>query len=458
MPFLSASQFTSQARTIACGSTGATGPAGPPGPAGTPGISTGLIYYFLIGAPGRNGPQNPSTMYAMSTTPGVIPVDSAGYRNTAYTGNPYNGFFTEISNPTTDYNPILAQFTTSNGSLTGINLIPGGTWTFTLNVYSFAQSGATGDSTAIPTVPTPRNMIVTISVDDSDITFNGTTNFGGAIASNEERPALVNGLDQENITVNLNVPSVLIADPANAKIIVRFRLQANTDNNVQQFWTEGDSVSQVVTTLSPQSGPTGAQGPTGATGASGVTGATGATGGIGPQGPQGPQGPLGPLGPTGPTGISPTIGAIVAYQSTAYNNNTSGAGTAWPSQTFTIIGFANGTSASSTAYVREAYTFGPPDGVQGLEFLQTGLYALQFTWTGASNGVFTIGDNTISPVKLFQVIDPNSQGGGGQSDLILLPFIAGAAGFDRFRMSFFNQGFGQGIALNGLQLNIWKIL
>jgi hypothetical protein len=299
MPFLSASQYTAQARTLTCGSTGSRGPTGAPGPAGTPGITTGLIYYFLIGSAGRNGPQSPGSTYLMSNTPGVKPGDSAGYKNTAYSSR-YDGFFTEISanNTGSDYdsNSIIGRFQTSVGALAGVSVIPAGNWAFTLNVYSFGQTGPTAPSTAVPTVSVPRKMIANIFITNSDASVNGDDLSGMAFASNEDRPALINGLDQDNTTVNINVPSVTIADPANAQIEVVFRMQKNTTGNVQQFWTEGDSVSQVVTTLSPQSGPTGSIGPTGTPGSTGASGPTGSIGPVGPQGPQGPQGPAGTNG------------------------------------------------------------------------------------------------------------------------------------------------------------------
>lgn len=61
MPFLSASQYTAQARQVACSSTGPIGPVGPVGPTGAPSNVTGPT-----GIQGATGPVGPTG------TPGTI--------------------------------------------------------------------------------------------------------------------------------------------------------------------------------------------------------------------------------------------------------------------------------------------------------------------------------------------------------------------------------------------------
>lgn len=51
MPFLSASQYTAQARQLACSSTGSTGPVGPAGPTGASGAAS-----VVTGPTGQRGP------------------------------------------------------------------------------------------------------------------------------------------------------------------------------------------------------------------------------------------------------------------------------------------------------------------------------------------------------------------------------------------------------------------
>lgn len=459
MPFLSASQYTAQARSLSCGSTGAQGPTGPVGPVGPSGIATGRIYYFVISTAAGltdlgNGPQDPTyDAYSMSPQPGPTPAANApGNPNTAY-GDAYNGFFTEVlgSPSTTDTYVQIGKFKTLPGD-PGTSVINPGVWNFSTNMYSFIQAGATTDITTIPTSQRPTLAYAEVYILNGGVQINGSAPVGGLIATSVDRPTYVTGLINDNIQIPVVIPSnVTISTPATAQIQVVFKMKGLGDGKVQQFWTEGDSISQVVTTIAAQSGPTG---PTGFTGSTGMTGPTGVTGSTGPSGINGLPGPQGPIGPVGPIGPTPVIANTLAYQSTAYNNNDKGALASWDNQTYAMVGYANGAAPSSNTFVSESYSW--LGGTQGITFLQTGLYALQFNWTASNNAVFCIGNNVSTPKKLLQVIDANYL--PGQSPLILLPFVAGLTGSDLFRIQFFNQSNGSGITLSGLQLNIWKVL
>jgi hypothetical protein len=91
-----------------------------------------------------------------------------------------------------------------------------------------------------------------------------------------------------------------------------------TYNSAQRIevWTDGTSVSYVVTSFAVQS-------PSGDTGSTGPTGDTGPRGPLGPLGPQGPQGPIGPQGATGSTGYTglgltlPQPASSIAYYDSA---------------------------------------------------------------------------------------------------------------------------------------------
>jgi hypothetical protein len=461
MPFLSASQYTAQARSLSCGSTGSQGPTGstgPSGPSGPSGIATGRIYYFVISTAAvltdlGNGPQNPAyDAYSMSPQPGPTPAAAApGNPNTAYDGDPYSGFFTEFFEPPFNLNVQIGKFRTLPGD-PGVSVINPGVWNFTTNIYSFVQAAPTTTATDLPDVQTPTTVYAEIYVRNGGVLINGVPAPNGLIASSIDRPTTVQGLINDNIQIPVVIPSnVTISLPLTAQIEVVFMINGTGAGTVQQFWTEGDSISQVVTTIAAQSGPTGPTGSSGSTGPTGASGPPGGAGSPGAPGINGLPGPQGPIGPVGPVGPSPVIANTLAYQSTAFNNNTLGSGTNWTAQTFAAVGFMNGVGASSNAYVNESTTFN--GGIHGITFLQTGLYAIQFNWTAAFNATFCIGFST---TKFLQLIDANLL--QGQSNLIVLPFVAGLVGSNGFRITFFSQANGSGITLNGLQLNIWKIL
>ena len=296
MVFLSSSEYLKQTKLQGCpGASGATGPTGPQGPVGPAGISTGAIYYFLVGDATADGPEPPVGGYKMSQTPGVYPPLTDP--NPAY-GGVYHGYFTEVVGSGSGSDQLLAEFQTLPG-VPGVSLIPGGVWNFSVNAYSFQQAAATTTSTPIPTVPTPTTIYANIYL---------STDLVNPIASNINRPATVPGLTDDPILISINVPPTTIVNPLTDYLIVQFYVPGIPSGTVCQFWTEGDSISQVVTTLSPQSGPSG---PTGPSGPSGPTGPAGPTG---PQGNPGTKGDRGDTGPTGPSGVP--VGGIIMWSGT----------------------------------------------------------------------------------------------------------------------------------------------
>lgn len=303
LPFLSASEYTAQARLTVCGSTGAPGPQGPTGPAGTgatgdtgpqgstgdtgpvgpsvtgdtgdtgpqgptgqqgpAGISAGAIYYFkLSSAVGATlaGPMSPTNPGLMSKTQGDTTVV-----NTYYTISPqYSGYFTQVSGASTG--PVqIAQFQTAAGD-PNITSLPGGIWQIYVNAYSFVEN----------TPPTPPITPVDTSIYAVLTKFDGFTETIIETSGNADVPGLS---DQTPVHISLPVPTT----PMNPTDILRLKFYFANDvasGNAVEFWTEGNSVSYVVTTLSP---------------------------GVGPTGPQGPQGPSGPPGSAGP------VGSVIAY-------------------------------------------------------------------------------------------------------------------------------------------------
>jgi len=311
--FLSASQWTSQKAIIACGSTGAPGPegpVGPQGPTGTPGtngFSSGLVYYFHA--------QNPtSTQPALGYT-GPYSVNTV--INNAPENPNYRGYYSSINPVAGSTGPLLlGRFQTSPGD-PGVSLIPAGSWNFSIEAFSFILPD--GPSSQI----IPVGLYSTLSVFTS----------GGVTGVSTSSTILIDNqhvLDNSPYTFSIQVPgSVTLNTPASDYFLVDFFVvpgfnqgwtgftgAAGGPTGQIQFWTDGNSVSQVVTTLSPGQGPTGSQGNTGATGVTGSTGPSGATGAKGNTGSQGPIGPLGPQGPQGPAGTPGTItpaGTIVMW-------------------------------------------------------------------------------------------------------------------------------------------------
>ena len=302
--FLSASQWTSQKAIIACGSTGAPGPDGPVGPQGptgapgTNGFSSGLVYYFHA--------QNPtSTQPALGYTGpySVNTVINNAPENPNYPGTGYRGYYSSINPVAGSTGPLLlGRFQTSPGD-PGVSLIPAGSWNFSIEAFSFILPD-TSSSQIIPV-----GLYSTLSV----FTLGGVT---GVSTSSTILIDNQHVLDNTPYTFSIQVPgSVTLNTPASDYFLVDFFVvpgfnqgwtgftgAAGGPTGQIQFWTDGNSVSQVVTTLSPGQGPTGPQGNTGVSGPTGSTGPTGAKGNTGSQGPIGPLGPQGPQGPQGPAG------------------------------------------------------------------------------------------------------------------------------------------------------------
>jgi len=306
-PFLSASQYTAISRTLVCGatgpvgptgpnsgstgntgSTGSTGPTGPPGTPGTNGITTGAILYFGLTGNTQIGNTLPLD------SPITFTLPSGGSGANAFYPSYYTGYFNEVAALTTPVQ--IGHFLTSPGDLP--TTIPGGTWTFTVSYYAcdpasninpnYPSSGL--DSYVYATI----QLIDTITPTNYQLITTPPTFVGG------------NGIPNQSGTTTLssNFQGVTLTNSANTYLQIIFYAYlapsaAPSTNPAFQFWTNGDSVSNVITSL-PQApglpGPTGSTGSTGATGPLGPTGNTGSTGSTGPQGPQGPAGTNGTNG------------------------------------------------------------------------------------------------------------------------------------------------------------------
>ena len=281
------------------GATGAgpTGPTGPIGPAGTNGISTGLIYYFhaesLTGQPDRG-----DTGFAMNTSIRPGPVGG----NPVYLPTVYNGYFSNIQPPVGTSSPVLlGEFQTSVGD-PGVALIPSGTWTFLMNIYTGVDYTGVGNTGITGTNNTSINVYGEI--------WKTTQGISSKIGNNEARPVIVNSATDDQLYtmgININPPGETLFLPATDNMFVRIYAVPSTSTFVAnqriEFWTDGDSVSQVTTTLPARSGNSGPTGPMGPTGLIGLPGTPGTNGS------QGIQGPTGFTGPTGVTGASGVTGA-----------------------------------------------------------------------------------------------------------------------------------------------------
>jgi collagen type VII alpha len=237
------------------GNTGPTGTRGPTGPAGRDGLSTGLIYYFRTEQAGQPNNQ-----------PVVGNVGPTGFSMNPIQLSNGPALYSSIVGPISNTGTTLADFRLPFTSSTPM---PSGNWVFTQNLYSFNTS-VTG------TIPT------TISPYINQISSGGTaTSLGGSSSIYFDVNATANQNGDENgYTVTVPVKNTTFNIGDNLQVVFKTNSGLITNQEVQ-FWTEGDSISQVVTTFSPQSGPTGAQGPTGTPGTNGINGVTGPTG---PQG------------------------------------------------------------------------------------------------------------------------------------------------------------------------------
>lgn len=248
------------------GLSGNTGTTGPTGPGGAPGLTTGLIYYFRTEQSGQ---------------PNNQPVQG----NVGPTGFSMSPL--QLSNVPALYSSIIGPISSTGTTLADFRLpftssipMPAGNWVFTQNLYSFNTS-ITG------TIPTRISPYI------NQISSGGTaTSLGGSSTIYFDANASANQNGDENGYI-VTVPVKNTTFNSGDQLQVIFNANSGLISNQEiQFWTEGDSISQVVTTFSPQAGPTGPQGPTGAQGPTGSAGTNGVTGGIGVTGPTGPGGGL----------------------------------------------------------------------------------------------------------------------------------------------------------------------
>lgn len=360
MPFLSASQWTAQKAIIACGSTGASGPPGPTGPQGTPGLSTGAIYYFHAQDSGSAQPPQPDLGFTGPFTMSKVLEQGPVGGNPLYPGSGYNGYFSFIL-PTTGGTVAesLGEFYTTSGD-PGVTVIPAGSWVFSVNAYSFDTTGPYGSTG--PTIP------FYLYAELWEHTDSGSTGPEILLASNAKTLIPIDNptnLDNTPYNFNLQIPlAQTIYIPGSDYIYVKFwalpldPVAGFPANTRIEFWTDGDSVSQVVTTLSPSNGVTGSTGSTGPTGPQGPLGPGGAQG---PQGPPGPQGVTGATGLVGPTGSGNGIGITDPY--------------------ITFVKDANGQSSANPQYINGGMDgSGNPNG--------TYLSYWSLTATGQSNSTY----------------------------------------------------------------------
>lgn len=378
------------------GSTGPTGPTGPSGPQGIPGNSSGLIYYFHAQSPtgsGYSGTSQPLLNQVGNTTTPIFYMTTVPSFNTPQ--NPiqtgYTGFYSWIDGTASSSPYLLGQFRSPAGN-PGVPLIPSGPWTFSVNVYSWIPPSGT--------TTLPVNLYAEI--------WAHIGNVDTLISSNDGRPILINNNLSDNApyVFTVMVPSsVTLTTPANDYIFVKFYILQNGTNTFPsasqnvEFWTDGDSISQVITTFATQPGSTGN------TGASGPTGATGATGATGPTGQPGQPGQPGPPGQGGPQGIAGngvTQGQIqnrLAYYVDS-NNVSSLPGTVYnPSVGILTLPsiFINGNLIGQTIYTNTFFTVYGNNSALLVDFasfdslnlntpapLPSGTYIFSFT-TGESN-------------------------------------------------------------------------
>jgi hypothetical protein len=406
--FLSASQWTSQKAIIACGSTGAPGPdgpVGPQGPTGTPGtngFSSGLVYYFHA--------QNPtSTQPALGYTGpySVNTVINNAPENPNYPGTGYRGYYSSINPVAGSTGPLLlGRFQTSPGD-PGVSLIPAGSWNFSIEAFSFIIPD--GPSSQI----IPVGLYSTLSVFTS----------GGVTGVSTSSTILIDNqhvLDNSPYTFSIQVPgSVTLNTPASDYFLVDFFVvpgfnqgwtgftgAAGGPTGQIQFWTDGNSVSQVVTTLSPGQGPTGPQGNTGSTGVSGPTGSTGPKGNTGSQGPIGPLGPQGPQGQAGSggngvTGLNP-YASFVKY----------GSG----SQTINPINYNVSPNFPSRADINTIvnWTQSPPSTINGVKSIYCGGSVVGITGITGGAGEYFLNSGFVPTITGLYQISANFMLGAGE--------------------------------------------
>ncbi|NDB86004.1 MAG: collagen-like protein, partial [Alphaproteobacteria bacterium] len=197
--------------------------------------------------------------------------------NTAYVGGDV-GYFVQQSG-TGSLTVSIAKFVST--PLTQ-SVIPSGPWTFYNNIYSF--TGPTGPQPwANPTGSGTPGKVYAIARYQDSITGGQLFKTGFSDVNLSDDTVVLNGNVLSPITLN-----------GTGSFSVEYYAEQNTSGNVYEFWTQGNSVAFVNTSLGVANGT---QGPTGAPGATGA------------QGPQGPQGPAGSI----PNG---TLGQLAYFSST----------------------------------------------------------------------------------------------------------------------------------------------
>jgi hypothetical protein len=261
---LSASSWTAAKLVRGCGATGSNGATGAIGPQGPPGISTGLVLYFgLLGniQAGASQVSEPIT-----TTPPTTGTSA----NAIY--SQYTGYFNEVwapANASTVATPI-GTFTTGNILPSSISA---GVWNFNISTYCGNPNSA---SSTVGWTPVSGTVyaVITILGDGTHATI---------VTNDATFPT--NSVDFTQFTATIP-NNISISNKTTAYLSITFFAKTtvnpiNATTTVFQFWSNGDSISDVITTLPTQSGPTGptgSAGPTGSTGPQGIPGAAGAPG------------------------------------------------------------------------------------------------------------------------------------------------------------------------------------
>ena len=227
---------------------GPTGPTGPQGIQGQQGFSSGKVLY--MNSPGPTGP--------------------AGFN-----------LITEFP----DQNPVSTNVITMSSTYWEYDVnsltVPKGNWAFTMTARS-------------EYIGTPPGLIVSLGY----ITGGIFT----AVETNDTDPYIV--LNDANFPLDATTHNFALTTATYTFPNQPLILELRTSSGKVFIDTAGDSQFQVVTSLSPDPGPTGPTGQTGPTGKTGPTGPSGTNGTNGTNGTQGPTGIQGPTGYTGPAGIA----------------------------------------------------------------------------------------------------------------------------------------------------------
>lgn len=330
---------------------GSTGAPGPPGPQG---ISTGLEYYFYATQTGGySGTSQPllnnkgPTGFGMGQVPKGGPVVNPVYSPTGI----YNGYFAYMD--ASGYASNTGTVASFNLPLAGFQSIPAGSWNFSNQVYTFTVPAGT--------YPNPNNQTAaSINMYPTITYWSGGT--GTKIASST-KPVAIGYTDAPYVYSLYTQSSTPVVNPATDYLNFNFGLTGPfAANQYVEFWTNGDSIANVITPFAPQSGPTGPQGPTGS---------------------QGPTGPPGTPGTNGTNGIPGAPG-------TNGTNGTNGQGiTGTPTQV-AYYGPDN-TATGSSNFTFDGNTLSLPAG--GVQF-DGGPFSNQgYIRSGDPNGLILLGGN-----------------------------------------------------------------